>query len=282
MGAALARRFARSRKVIPFKRPDLDILRLETFRPTLDSLSFDSLVFTAGVTNVDYCEDHPDEAALSNTEAPRLLAEICQSRGARFIHVSTDYVFDGEQQGLRTEEDAAHPLSEYGRSKWNGEKAVLAVSPDFLVIRVSWLFGPDRPAFPDMILRQSLERDQVAAIADKWSCPTYSEDLAEWIEPMLTDPRYRGLLHLSNAGSASWQEFGQAVLDTAAAMGLPLKAHQVDSLSRIGFAAFKAVRPKYTAFDTSRFENLSGTKPRHWREALQAYLHHQYGNLACP
>jgi len=277
MGAALARHFARNRQVISFKRADLDILRLDTFRPTLESLPFSSVVFTAGITNVDYCEGHPDEARLSNTEAPRLLAEICQERGARFIHVSTDYVFDGVQEGLRTEEDAANPLSVYGKSKWHGENAVLGVSPDFLVLRVSWLFGPDRPAFPDMILRQALEREQVTAIADKWSCPTYSEDLAVWIEPMLADLRYRGLLHLSNSGSASWQQFGQAVLDMATEMGLPIRARHVDPLSRIGFAAFKAERPEFTAFDTSRFEKLSGISPRPWQEALQDYLRRQYG-----
>lgn len=277
MGAALARHLSHSRKVIAFKRTDLDILRLDTFRTTLDPLAFGSVVFTAGITNVDYCEEHPEEARLSNTEAPRLLAEICQARGVRFIHVSTDYVFDGIAEGLRTEEDPANPLSEYGKSKWNGERAVLAVSPDHLIVRVSWLFGPDRPAFPDMILRQALERDQVSAIADKWSCPTYSEDLARWIEPMLSDLRYRGILHLSNRGSASWQEFGQEVLNMALEMGLPLKAHHVAPLSRVGFAAFKAERPKFTSFDTSRFEALSGIAPRSWQEALRDYLRLQYG-----
>jgi dTDP-4-dehydrorhamnose reductase len=204
-----------------------------------------------------------------------VLAEVCAEKGARFIHISTDYVFDGRDPVPRKETDEAHPICAYGRSKLKGERAVLEVSPDFLVIRVSWLFGHDRPAFPDRILQQAMENDRVTAISDKVSCPTYSEDLAEWIEPLLDDPRYHGLLHLCNSGSSTWQAYGQATLDIALRLGAKLKARTVEGISRNSFPVFKAQRPEFTAFDTSKFQRLSGITPRPWQEALEAYLRKQ-------
>jgi dTDP-4-dehydrorhamnose reductase len=163
-------------------------------------------------------------------------------------------------------------LSVYGRSKLAGENAVLSVSKDFLVIRVSWLFGPDRPSFPDMILKRAMVSDRVEAISDKISCPTYSEDFAEWVEPMLDDKRYCGLLHLCNGGSTTWQNYGQTTLDIAAKLGIPLKATKVEGISRVNFPAFKAERPEFTSFDTGKYQRLSGNTPRPWQDALEQYL----------
>jgi dTDP-4-dehydrorhamnose reductase len=123
-----------------------------------------------------------------------------------------------------------------------------------------------------MILKRAMEMDHVEAIADKHSCPTYSEDLAEWIEPLLDDPRARGLLHLSNSGASSWQAYGQAVLDLAAKIGFKLRTGDVLPLSRLTFPGFKAARPEFTIFDTSKFTRLSGITPRPWQEALEEYL----------
>jgi dTDP-4-dehydrorhamnose reductase len=276
MGAALARHYSRRHQVIAWRRADLDVTQVDSLQPALEPLDFDILIYTAGLTNVDYCEDHPEEAHLCNAETPGILAEICAKKGSRLIHISTDYVFDGKRNVLLTEEDTPNPLSVYGRSKLAGEAAVLKVSPKFLVIRVSWLFGPDRPSFPDMILKNALAQDRVAAIADKVSCPTYSEDLAVWIEPMLTDERYAGVLHLSNSGSTNWQAYGQTTLDIAADLGLPLKARTVDALYRADFPVFKAERPEFTAFDTSKYAKLSSIIPRDWKEALKEYLKKQY------
>jgi dTDP-4-dehydrorhamnose reductase len=244
-------------------------------RSAVRGQDFSTLIYTAGVTSVDYCEEHPEESDLTNTATPRVLAEVCAEKGARFIHISTDYVFDGRDPAPRKETDEPNPLSVYGRSKWEGERAVLAVSPQFLVIRVSWLFGQDKPAFPDMILQRAMQSDRVEAISDKVSCPTYSEDLAEWIEPMLDDPRYHGLLHLCNSGQSSWQAYGQTTLDLAAKLGARLKARTVAGVSRKDFPAFKAERPQYTAFDTSKYQRLSGRVPRPWQEALEEYLRKQ-------
>lgn len=276
MGAALARHYARTREVIAWRREHLDIMHPERYRAALENVDFHTLIYTAGNTNVDDCEINPNTAITTNTESPRELAEVCATKGARFIHVSTDYVFAGDVPAPRSETDAAEPVNVYGRSKLEGERAVLSVSADFLVIRVSWLFGPDKPSFPDMILKQAMERDHVTAISDKHACPTFSEDLAQWIEPMLVDKKYRGLIHLCNSGATSWQAYGQATLDIARQLGIKLRTDIVSPVSRINFPGFKAVRPEFTAFDTTKYQELSGVTPRPWQDALQEYLLGKY------
>jgi dTDP-4-dehydrorhamnose reductase len=276
LGAALVTKYAPTHEVVPVRRADLDLAQSETILPFLQGLSPAVVVYTAGTTNVDLCEDHPEESLKTNAEAPAILAQYCRDHGARLIHISTDYVFDGENPIPVTETDATHPINVYGRHKLAGEQAVLAASPDFLVVRVSWLFGKDRPSFPDMILKRALENDEVFAIADKVSCPTFSDDLADWIEPMLTDTRYAGVLHLCNSGSCTWQEYGQKTLDIAVSLGLKLRATTVQGQSRINFPPFKAQRPEFTAFDISKYITLSGRTPRSWQEALEAYLREKY------
>lgn len=278
MGAALARHLAAAREVIAFRRADLDVLHPERVRPALDALDFQSVIYTAGITSVDECEVNPSAAKLSNTDTPRAIAEVCAARGARFIHVSTDYVFKGDDPAPRKETDATEPVNVYGRTKLEGERAVLAVSPDFLVTRVSWLFGPDRKSFPDMILDRARTMDHVEAISDKYACPTYSEDLARWIAALIDNREARGVLHLCNSGTVSWQAYGQRVLDLAAELGLELRTRTVLPVSRVGFPGFKAERPEFTAFDTTKFQRLSGITPRPWPEALAEYLRKQYAS----
>lgn len=276
LGSALVTKYAPKHDVVPVRRADLDLSQSNAIAPFLQSHNPSVVIYTAGTTNVDLCEEHPEESLKTNAEAPARLAEYCKSHGARLIHISTDYVFAGNDPILRKESDPAEPINVYGRHKLTGEQAVLNASPDFLVVRVSWLFGKDRPSFPDMILKRALENDEVFAIADKVSCPTFSDDLAEWIEPMMSDTRYRGILHLCNSGSCTWQEYGQKTLDIAASLGLPLRATTVQGQSRVNFPAFKAARPEFTAFDISRYVELSGTTPRTWQEALEDYLRGQY------
>lgn len=272
LGKALARRYAQKHDVTLVGREECDLAQATLIRACLEKQPFDVLINTASLTGVDDCEKNPDVARVVNAEAPRLMAEICAQRGTRLIHVSTDYVFDGVQPGERSEGDPAQPINVYGRTKLEGENAVLAASPEFLVIRVSWLFGPDKPSFPDMMLQRAQASDYVDAVSDKVSCPSYSEDMAEWMELTLQDTRYRGLLHLCNEGATTWRDYAQAVLDTASRLGIPLKAREVHGFSRINFSGFTALRPEFTAMSTAKFVSLSGVKPRPWQEAMEDHL----------
>jgi dTDP-4-dehydrorhamnose reductase len=209
----------------------------------------------------------------------RELAEICETKGARMIHISTDYVFDGAKTTPYTEEDAVIPISIYGGSKYRGEQELLAVSGRHLAVRVSWVFGPDRPSFIDGILKRAQAEEKVDAIGDKLSTPTYTLDIAGYLRPFLVDIPEGGVLHLSNAGECSWQEYGQYALDCAAGAGLPLKAKRVDGIRLADLKAFVAKRPVYTVLSTGKFTGLTGTEPRTWQAAVESYVETSYAKM---
>ena len=272
LGGALARILGRSHQIISFNRGNLDLAKPVNVKRVLSETEFDALLNPAAMTSVDECEGVAALAEKVNTEAPAAMAEICRERGARFIHVSTDYVFDGEEPGARSEKDPTNPLGVYGATKLAGEQAVLKADPEALVVRTSWVFGPERPAFPDGIVRRAMQEERVEAIADKWSAPTFADDFAELIAPLLTNGSASGLLHLCNSGSCNWQEYGQAALDIASAAGLELKTRKVEPLLLADMKQFVVPRPIHTAMDTSRYESFGHGSPRHWRDALEAHL----------
>src|SRR5438874_12069491 len=178
LGAALVREFRPNYDVAGFDHAQLDLSNLEGLREKVGATIFDVLINAAAFTNVDACETERDRAFLINAEAPGVLAEICHTKDAKLIHFSTDYVFDGEKRTPYTEEDHPNPISVYGESKLIGEKNVLAVGNHHLVVRVSWVFGPDRPSFIDAMIKRAQENEKVDAIADKFSTPTYTHDIA--------------------------------------------------------------------------------------------------------
>src|SRR5215471_17256999 len=178
LGAALAREF-KEFDITGFNREQLDLSDLDGLRTKLGPMAFDVLVNAAGFTNVDACETERDRAFLINAEASGILAEICNEKDAKLIHFSTDYVFDGEKHAPYTEEDQANPISAYGESKLAGEKCVLATDDGHLVVRVSWVFGPDRPSFVDAMIKRAQQDEKIDAIADKFSTPTYTHDIAQ-------------------------------------------------------------------------------------------------------
>lgn len=232
---------------------------------------FDLLLTPAALTNVDYCEQHPDEAMAVNADAPAQMAQIAKSKSARMIHFSTDYVFDGKDPSPRTEQDAPNPLGAYGRSKATGDANVLAVSADFLVARVSWIFGPERPSFLDSIIQRAIKDDQVEAIADKFSTPSYSRDIARMIGAIVERPEIDGVLNVCNRGECSWRDYGQVGIDAAVAAGLPVKATELGAMS-LADMEFQAPRPQHTAMSCLRFEELTGIQPRPWQEAVTDYV----------
>src|SRR2546423_6593685 len=298
LGAALLREYAGLFDVVAFNHAQLDLGKPEELRTVLGGLEFDALINTAAQTNVDRCETHREEAFALNGEAPRVLAEICARKGARFIHISTDYVFDGEKREPYTEEDAARPISVYGESKRDGERRALEANDRALIVRVSWVFGPDRPSFIDWAIGQARAREDVNAIADKWATPTYTLDLAQLLKPLVVagiddpgvgkkkasgkagiadpgyniDPGYSGILHLANRGECSWQEYAQWALDCCRAENIPMKASKIGKASLAEMKSFVAKRPVYSVLSTAKYESLTGIAPRQWQEAVAEFV----------
>ncbi len=287
LGAALLREYRGKFDVTSFGHAQLDLGDLGAVRRTLGETKFDVLINAAAFTNVDLCEKEREKAFQINAEAPRILAEVCDSQNAKLIHFSTDYVFDGKKREPYVEEDPAQPISVYGESKLAGERNVLGVNDRHLVVRVSWVFGPDRPSFVDAMIKRAQESEKVEAIADKYSTPTYTLDIARMLEraigekavalsaPAGTKPntdRYTGILHFSNSGECSWQEFAQHALECCKLTGVALKCDEVGPLKLADMESFTARRPVYSVLSPARYGTLTGTPPRAWREAVADYI----------
>src|SRR5436853_2667446 len=169
------RKYREKFDVTGFNHEQLDLANQNQIRDKLSPLEFDLLINCAAMTNVDLCESQRKQAFAINAEAPKHLAEICSQKKAKLIHFSTDYVFDGEKREPYVETDAARPISVYGESKRIGEKLVLQTQDRHLVLRVSWVFGPDRPSFIDTMIKRAREEEHIDAVADKFSTPTYTQ-----------------------------------------------------------------------------------------------------------
>ena len=276
LGAALLREYRDKLEVTGFDRMQLDLSDMNGVREKLQETGFDVLINAAGFTKVDLCETEPDRAFLINAEAPRVLAEICGEMSSRLIHFSTDYVFDGEKREPYTEGDQAAPISIYGESKLAGEKNVLAAQDRNLVVRVSWVFGPDRPSFIDEMIKRAQESERVDAIADKFSAPTYTRDIAEMLPQFFERGVDVGIVHFSNAGQCSWQEYAQWALDCCHNAGLPLRARTVGAGKLENMTNWIARRPVYSVLSTAKYTKLTGISPRTWREAVSDYITRVY------
>ena len=283
LGAALMREYREKYDVGGFNRAQLDLASLNDVRKKLDATNFDVLINAAAFTNVDACETERDRAFLINAEAPAILAEICDAKGAKLIHFSTDYVFDGEKRAPYTEQDQANPISVYGESKLAGERNVLEAKNGHLVVRVSWVFGPDRPSFIDAMIKRAQEDETLDAIADKFSTPTYTPDIARMLAEFFRERvgvgaagyggrDYSGVLHFANAGKCSWQEYAQWALDCCGDAGVPLKAKTVGRCMLKDMRNWIARRPVYSVLSTVKYKDLTGTTPRAWREAVADYI----------
>jgi dTDP-4-dehydrorhamnose reductase len=272
LGAALLREYRDKFDVVGFNHTQLNLSDLGAVREKLRNTSFDILINAAGFTKVDLCETQPDRAFLINAEAPRVVAEICCEKNARLIHFSTDYVFDGAKCEPYSEKDQASPISVYGESKLAGENNVLAAKNQNLVVRVSWVFGPDRPSFVDAMIQQAQENDKVDAVADKFSTPTYTLDIAAML-PWVFDANVSGgILHLVNTGQCSWREYAQWAVDCCHEAGLPLKAKTIGVRNLREMANWIARRPVYSVLSTAKYTKLTGISPRTWREAVSDYI----------
>jgi dTDP-4-dehydrorhamnose reductase len=274
LGAALLGEYQSKFDVVGFTHAQLDLAKSREIHGKIDNLAFDVLINAAAFTNVDLSESKRDEAFAVNAEAPRVLAEICANKNAKMIYFSTDYVFDGNKRQPYVEDDAANPISAYGESKRAGEKFVLAVSDRHLVVRVSWVFGPDRSSFIDAMIKRAREEERIEAIADKWSTPTYTLDIADML-PRLFDID-ASIVHLANSGKCTWQEYAQHALDCCRNIGVPLKAKAVGALKLADMKQWVARRPVYSVLSTTKYQALTGIAPRSWRDAVNDYIERSY------
>jgi len=248
---------------------DFDIADADAMRAALAARRPVGVLNTAAITHVDRCEREPELAERGNAVAPAVLAEACRDAGIRLVHVSTDYVFDGQGTRPYREDDPTAPRSAYGRTKLAGEHAVLAASPSFVVVRTSWLFGRGRN-FVAAVLDQAAQRRSGEAsgplrvVDDQRGRPTYAADLAAGIW-RLVELGAVGLYHVANEGVATWWELARFCLDEAGCHDLPIQKISTGELR------VDAPRPAWSVLDTSKARALGVALPL-WQDAVRVYL----------
>ncbi|MEV6112742.1 dTDP-4-dehydrorhamnose reductase [Streptomyces sp. NPDC052109] len=259
----------RGEDVTGLDRAALDITEPRAVQRALADHRPDVVVNCAAYTAVDAAETDEDRALLVNGGGPRLLARACSARGARLVHVSTDYVFSGEARTSPYAEDhPPAPHTAYGRTKLAGERAVRAELPGgSAVLRTAWLYGVHGRSFVRTMLELEAGRDTVDVVDDQRGQPTWSADVAARIADLgATDAH--GVFHATSSGDASWYELAREVFKLAGA--------DPDRVRRTGSGAFvrPAARPAYSVLGHARWRTAGLAPLRDWRSALQEALPH--------
>lgn len=234
-------------------------------------LTPDVIVNAAAHTAVDRAESEPDLARRINTDGPRHLALAAREIGARLVHISTDFVFDGASSVPYRPDAATSPLNVYGVTKRAGEEAVLGVLPErSVVLRTAWVYAAEGRNFVHTMLRVMRANGSVRVVADQIGTPTAARSVADTIWKLIQMPQVTGIHHWTDAGVASWYDFAVAIAEEAAERGLvpsgvtvvPITTHEYPTPAR---------RPAYSVLDTGSLMSL-GIVPVHWRKRLRSVL----------
>ena len=245
----------------------LDITDKNRLLYFMNEYSIAYIVNCAAYTAVDKAESEKELAYRVNYEGVRNLAEVAREVGAKLIHVSTDYVFDGTSDTPYKEDDPCNPLSVYGKSKSAGEKAIMELAKEWMIIRTSWLFSSYGSNFVKTMLRLMNEKDELNIVADQRGTPTYAADLAEMILIILDDAAwYTGIYHFSNSGETTWYDFAGKIQKLAGLNNC--------KLNKITTAQYKttAQRPMYSVLDKTKIENKYKVVIPSWENALERML----------
>ncbi len=220
----------------------------------------------AAYTAVDKAETDEATAFAINATAVKNLAEACSKFNAKFIHVSTDYVFDGKGTTPYKEDHPTAPTSVYGHTKLQGEQEAEKEKPDCIIIRTSWVYSEWGHNFVKTMLRLMPTRPEVGVVADQWGSPTYAADLAAAILQIIDSGKWQpGLYHYSNAGAITWHHFAQAIKELS---GFDCN---VKALTTAEYPTPTA-RPAYSVMNTEKIQDVYGISLKDWKESLQACL----------
>jgi dTDP-4-dehydrorhamnose reductase len=270
LGRALAALAPAAVRLEALAHTQLDVTREEDVARAVGALEPDAIINAAAYTAVERAEDEPERAQAVNGAGPAYLARAARAAGARLVHISTDYVFDGAASVPYPPQAPTGPLNVYGRSKRAGEEQVLALWPErSLVLRTSWLYAARGANFLNTMLRLMRAGQAVRVVADQLGTPTSARSLAAAIWQILARPGLAGIHHWSDAGVASWYEFAVAIAADARRAGLLAAEVSVTPISTAEYPS-RARRPPYSVLDTHSLASLGA--PRHWRAELSDVL----------
>jgi dTDP-4-dehydrorhamnose reductase len=265
----LATALARLGDVVVVGRPQLDFDRPETLDALFTARPPALLINAAAWTAVDAAEREPEAARRANTDGPARLASLCQRHGTRLIHISTDYVFDGEKGAPYVEADLPSPTGIYGATKLAGEIAVRAACPDAVILRTSWVYAQTGRNFVNTMLAAARRLPTLRVVADQRGCPTNAEDLARAVLQIAAAMRAGapgGLFHAAGSGETSWHGFAQAIFDAARPYGWPVPA--IEAIATADWPT-PARRPADSRLDCTSLAEHFGVQLPAWRPSLE-------------
>jgi len=241
-------------------------------RGLVERLAPDVVVNAAAYTAVDRAESERAAAFRANAEAPAALADACAHVGARLVHYSTDYVFDGSERRPYREDDPTAPLGVYGESKLAGEDAIRASAAHHMIFRTAWVYAVHGSNFLRTMLRLAREREELRVVADQFGSPTPAALVADVTATVLAQsPRVSGTWHLTATGKTSWHGFASAIVDRAHGLGLLTRRPTMTAITTAEYPT-PACRPAYSCLDCARLQRDFGVHLPAWQAALDAIL----------
>lgn len=261
----------RGMEVAAFTRQELDITKPDAARETLDKVKPDLVINAASVTSLETCEENPVLSRKVNCEAPEDWAKECGRAGVRFVHLGTDYIFDGKKSSAYLPTDPPSPLSRYGQDKAEGEKRVLRANPHALIVRLAWVYGHGGRTFMSKLPGVLAEKEVVELAGGRTGSCTYAGEAARMILD-LVGTRAEGIYHGVQAGTATWKVFAEKALEKMKGKGGKIACQEIRELPQEKFAGLKVPRPAFSPLDISATEKVLGRKIPGWEKGLEEFL----------
>jgi len=265
-GSELARQgLEREWDIVALTKADLDVADADKVEGIIGSERPDVIINAAAYTAVDAAETDAETAMAVNAAGPQNIARAARTSGAQLLHISTDYVFDGEATEPYAPEDRPAPINVYGESKLAGEMAIRDACAEHVIVRTSWVYSHEGKNFVRTMLRSAEEKKEIKVVNDQYGCPTSSIDLASALlcaANLMMRSYVTGTYHFCNAGSTTWFDFANAIFE------LQGTSPQVTPIPSTEFPT-AAKRPRWSVLDTTSFQLAFGVEPRPWRDALK-------------
>lgn len=268
LGHDVCKAIGKRELLFEFTKNDLDITDKENIENVFCKIKPDIVINCSGFTNVDLCEKKIEEAYSVNSESLIELSKACNSVKAKLVHISTDYVFDGESSEPYTIFDKPNPLNIYGKSKFAGENNVVNYCDNYLIVRTQWLFGVNGNNFVKKIYEISKKNNEISVVYDQFGSPTYTLDLAKGIYTAIKN-NLSGIIHITNSGVTSWYDFTKDIFDI---LKIDININAVHG----NHFEYIAQRPKMCILDNNAYVYKTGHRLRNYKDALESYLKDEF------
>jgi len=261
----------REMEVTALTHSELDITQADVAKGTLLKFRPDCVINAASLTRLERCEENPVASRKINMTAPADWAKECGKLGIKFVHLGTDYIFDGTKKTPYVPEDPASPLSRYGHDKAAGEKQVLLVNSQALIVRLAWVFGHGGSTFMSQLPGILAEREVVELAGGRRGSCTYAGEAARIILDLVEGDAW-GIFHGVQNGETTWKEFAEKAVELMQGRGGKVACREIRELSLDQIPGMKVARPAFSPLDIQQTEKFLGRRIPNWEKGLEEYL----------